>query len=385
MQVSFTKNALNSVPPKEKRYPIQDVKTPGLCLMVYPSGNKVFVLRRWIQGRQERIKIGNFGDITIEQARKMASMHNAVIGSGQNPATERKKQKQEWTFRELYDRYYLDYASTRTKDPEANKKMMELHVFPVIGSRKISEITKEHIRTLFSTIVGKRKPTTASRVIRVVKAVFNYGNRNEYFTIINPCIGLHPVKSVSRDRFLSNKELKMFFHAANQEDQLFRDFFLLLLYTGARKSNVLGMKWEDLRLDLKQWRIPDGITKNKDVNIVNLSDLALEVLKTRYEKNRGEASRSAYVFPGSGKHGHLKDPKKAFERVRRRMGVEDFRMHDLRRTLGSYMAISGSSLLTIGKALNHKSLTSTEIYARLSQAAILDAINIASKAMNSNR
>lgn len=94
-----------------------------------------------------------------------------------------------------------------------------------------------------------------------------------------------------------------------------------------------------------------------------------------------ELSEVTFVFPGESMDGYLKDPKRAFERIKKRMEVSDFRMHDLRRTLGSYMAISGASLPMIGKALNHKSQVSTAIYARLAHDAVADAIETATNAM----
>ncbi|TFF33653.1 hypothetical protein E2R66_25015 [Mucilaginibacter psychrotolerans] len=93
---------------------------------------------------------------------------------------------------------------------------------------------------------------------------------------------------------------------------------------------------------------------------------------------------TSHVFPSEKTDGHLKDPKKAVKRIKTHMGVLDLRIHDLRRTLGSYTAINGTSLLIIGKALNHKSQVSTTIYARLSQDPVLSAINIASDFIKSN-
>lgn len=107
--------------------------------------------------------------------------------------------------------------------------------------------------------------------------------------------------------------------------------------------------------------------------------MAVEILTRRKEKNAKLETPSLYVFPGIGKARHLKDPKKAFQRIRERMGVFDIRIHDLRRTLASYMVINGTSLPIIGKALNHKSQDSTSIYARLSQDPVKDAVN---KAVN---
>ncbi len=139
------------------------------------------------------------------------------------------------------------------------------------------------------------------------------------------------------------------------------------------------MKWTGIEFLFKRWRISDDETKNKEVNLVMLPDQAMVILERRFRENQKLAPPSEYVFPGTGERGHLHDPKKAFKRIKKRMEVSDFTMHDLRRTLGSYMAISGASLPIIGAALNHKSYDSTEIYARLSKEPVLEAVNKAVK------
>jgi integrase len=220
---------------------------------------------------------------------------------------------------------------------------------------------------------------TSNRVIALLNSVYNFATKQGYFTMANPCYGIKKFRIHSRDRFLSKEELQKFFAAIKLEKQIFQDYFSLLLYTGARKSNVLAMKWADIDFDLCRWRINHDEAKNNDVNIVALSNPSLEILHRRKAKSELFFSVSPYVFPGIGAEGYLKDPKKAFARIKKRMDIDDIRMHDLRRTLASYMAISGVSLPIIGAALNHKSHTSTEIYARLTQAPVLDAVNAAAE------
>lgn len=141
------------------------------------------------------------------------------------------------------------------------------------------------------------------------------------------------------------------------------------------------MQWTHIDFDLKRWRLPETLTKNKDVNIILLTQVVLEILIRRKAKNLRLESPSLFVFPSNGKAGHLNDPKKSFERIRNRMGTSDIRIHDLRRTLASYMAISGASLPIIGKALNHKSQNSTAIYARLSLNPVSYAVDKAVEVM----
>ncbi|UFH54796.1 site-specific integrase [Spirosoma sp. KNUC1025] len=397
----FRKDALIQLQASSKRYYMSDQKVRGLRLAVYPSGIKTFILYRKVKGVPERIKIGRFPDITIEQARSEAQRLISLITLGQTPHKDRIAERKALTFRELYEHYYEQHAIKFTKRPLANKKMMGCQVFPVFGNCKVNQITTEQIRKFHTDLANKAKPpkagrseqdarevekykgATANRLVAIISAVFNFGIRENYINTVNPCNGIRKFKTVSRDRFLTFGELESFFAALEEETELFQDFFKILLYTGARKSNVLSMQWSDINLDLKRWRIAETQTKNKDVNIIPLSEMALQILKVRNIANQKEEPPSSFVFPGTSEDGYLKDPKRAFDRIRKRMKVSDIRMHDLRRTLGSYMAIGGVSLPIIGKALNHKSQVSTAIYARLSNDPILDAVNKASKLMNS--
>lgn len=383
--VTFKKESINQLVPSEKRYHITDSKIPGLQLVVYPTGVKTFVLYRKIQGIPERVKIGRYPDITIEQARKQAQRLASVITLGGNPHKDKIAERREMTFKDLYNEYYQHHALKFTKRPLDNKKMMEHQVFPIFGNHKISNITSDKIRHLHSKIGENRTGATANRMVAIISAVFNFGIREKIIDCVNPCTAVRKYKTVSRDRFLNFQELEAFYIALEEENDLFRDFFKILLFTGARKTNVLNMRWADINMDLKRWRIPENETKNGDINIVPLSESALNILKNRAYLNINSKAPSPYVFPGESQDGYLKDPKRAFNRIRKRMKIYDIRIHDLRRTMGSYMAISGASLPMIGKALNHKSQVSTAIYARLSQDPVLEAVNMASKLLLRNQ
>ncbi len=134
------------------------------------------------------------------------------------------------------------------------------------------------------------------------------------------------------------------------------------------------MRWEDINFDRSEWRIAE--TKNGTPQTVTLSPEAIEVLR-----NRIPAEATIFVFPGIGKQGHLAEPKKGWQRILDRAGISDLRIHDLRRTLGSWQAKQGASLAIIGKSLNHKNQSTTAIYARLDLDPVRDSVNSATSAM----
>lgn len=161
----------------------------------------------------------------------------------------------------------------------------------------------------------------------------------------------------------------------SEENETARDFLKMLLFTGARKTNTLMMRWEHIDFTEKVWRIPD--TKNKAPHTVPLSPQAMEILEKRKKSKVAE-----WVFPGEGEAGHLIDPKKAWQRILRKSGMKNIVMHDLRRTFGSWQtAVNGANLMVIGKSLGHKSPQSTQIYAHLYMAPVRHSINQATNAM----
>jgi integrase len=186
------------------------------------------------------------------------------------------------------------------------------------------------------------------------------------------------IKLQSRKRFLFPDELARFRHSLEQERPDLRDFFWLLLLTGARRGNVQAMEWREINTDLQIWMIPPHKHKNGEEHIIALTDPCLAILARQRLAAHPE---SRYVFPSRSKTGHLVEPKRAWQRIIKRADLTDLRIHDLRRTLGSYMAIKGHSLPMIGQALGHKDARSTQVYARLYLDPVRKAVEGATGAM----
>jgi integrase len=175
-------------------------------------------------------------------------------------------------------------------------------------------------------------------------------------------------------------ELPRFFKALDEEQtELMRDLFATMLLTGARRANVCAMKWSDVSLEQAVWTIPHAQAKAGDQLRVHLPPPLVSLLRER--KGKAE-SDSAYVFPGrAGGPGHITEPKAAWAALLERAGIADLRLHDLRRTLGSWAAATGASLPIIGKGLGHKSQATTAIYARLNLSPVVSAFDSATQAM----
>jgi integrase len=209
----------------------------------------------------------------------------------------------------------------------------------------------------------------------MLRRIINWAIRSDRFEGANPAtkIELHPEKK--RKRFLEPAELPRLFAALKQEpsDDL-RDFVKLALWTGARKSDILSMRWQDVSLADNRWRVPET-TKTGESYDIALTPEAVEILASR------QGAAGQWVFPSRGATGHIVDLKGAWKKLLARAKITNLTQHDLRRTLGSYQAAQGASLTVIGKSLGHKSIQATSIYAQLDLDPVRESVMTATRAM----
>ncbi|MFM0063032.1 tyrosine-type recombinase/integrase [Paraburkholderia aspalathi] len=424
--INFTKESVGALPTPATRAEYADGggrgSVNGLLLRVTPTGIKSFcVLKRIKGGKLERFTLGRFPDLTIEQARRKATDILSTVAAGDNPAEVRRAIKGELTFAQMFEEYRRRHAEGSKRTWREDVQRFEDYLRAPIGGKKLSKVERRDIRAIHEEITKGGHATTANRVLALISSVFGKAIEWEYAEA-NPATGIKRNKERSRDRFIQSDELPRFFASlAEEPNAVMRDFFLVALLTGARRSNVASMRWVDVSLERAEWRIER--TKNDDPQTVALSPEALQILADRYEAAEADED---YVFPGEGKHGHIVEPKSAWRRIfdrdeltqlvariqesgatfeqkdgesvtsglaRARQQAEtlgirtdgaripDLRIHDLRRTLGSWQAAAGASLAVIGKSLNHRTVTATAIYARLNLDPVRDSVNRATSAM----
>jgi integrase len=320
--------------------------------------------------------------MTVEQARKAAAEVNAEIENGANPAEARRVFKSEPTLSEFFAEYG-DRHGAKKRTWKDDQQRFRDYLQPPLGQKKLTTITRDMVARVLSDAEKAGKSTATVRNIRALASgLFSKAVEwNHLHT--NPAQGVTVTgRKVSRDRFLQADELPRFFAAlAAESNQDMRDFILLALLTGARRANLCAMHWKEIDLTDGLWRIPR--TKNDEPQTVTLCPEAVTILEARRE-----AIKDGFVFPGTGKSGHIEEPKKAVVRVMERAGIPYGRtvpngvtLHDLRRTLGSWQARTGASLTIIGKSLNHKSQQATAIYARLDLDPVRQSVNTATTAM----
>jgi integrase len=281
------------------------------------------------------------------------------------------------TLEELFSAYVTEYGKIHKRTWKNDMSTYNRHLYG-LRLRKISEITKDDLTKLHRRI-GHQTPITANRVIELISSVYNWARNEKNWEGTNPTTGIKPFKERRRSRFLDADELSRFLVAvAAVPKATVRDYFIVSLFAGARKDNVLSMQWSEVKWERSVWEIPAHKSKNKEILTVPLMPIVLDVLARRRDTPDADPQ---FVFPGRGKTGHLVDPAHPWKRLLACAGITDFRIHDMRRTYGSWQAMQGVSLPIIGASLGHRSLTATQIYARLHMDSVHAGVQRGTEAM----
>jgi len=377
----FTDERLRKILPADagKRTFYYDEATSGLRLAVTDKGTKTFQFQAWSPEKQRPIgqTLGRWPAMPLQEARNKAIALLAAIRDGEDPELDKQQRRETLTMAELLEIYMREHSRPHKKSWRDDEGKIRLHLNPTFGKRLVTEITTEMVRSWHSGLCKIMTPAAANRHLALLKVVYNATLPD----IPNPCRIVKMYKEHSRDRFLQPDELGRFFQAVEAErtegSPDIADYVLLSLHTGARRSNVLAMQWKDIDFNLLQWRIPGEQSKNDSIMLVPLIGEVLELLN-----RRRQTTSSVFVFPGLGKTGHLLEPRKGWLRILRRADLDGVRLHDLRRTMGSYQTIGGASTAIVGRTLGHKNPTSTLVYARMTLDPVREAMEKAVALMN---
>jgi len=371
----FTTARLRDLPaPAKGRVYHHDARTPGLTLCVTAKGSRTWYFVKWVAGRSTRVRLGKFPELGLDAARDVARELTGDVARGKDPHAERRARSEAPTLRDLFD-HWSAHRGKRKKTYPDDVRQFEKYLRPWHG-RRLDTIDKAAVQAWHSRMGEQHGPVMANRTRALLSAMYGVAADLGYDGP-NPCNGVPKFRETSRERFLQPAELRRFFEALAAEEPLWRDLFLICLFTGARRGNVAGMEWAEIDLDRGVWFLPGEKTKNGEPMVVVLPEPALVVLRARQRTANGHR----WVFPVKSASGHVEDPRKAWDRVLRRSGIVDLRMHDLRRSLGSWQAAAGASLSIIGASLGHRDPKATAVYARLQLDPVRASVEQATRAM----
>lgn len=381
-------------PAPASRQEIPDGLLTGLYLVRQPSQALSWAVRYRHAGQPRKLTLGAYPALSLEAARDIGQKALRKAAEGRDPAREKQTEKDEAkrkaaeevrgqrdlfenVAREFIERYAKPNAVRKNKpdawqetgrilglrpDPDDATKLVERggDVIPRWRGRKIQEITKRDVITLLDEVQDRGAPVMANRTLAAVRKLFNWAVSRDIIAA-SPCAGVSPPASEnSRDRILTDDELRFAWNAAGKEGWPFGPIVKIMILTGQREGEVAGMRRTELDLtgDNKLWTLPPGRVKNNERHTVPLPGAAVDIINSLPNiKTMG-----GFVFAG-----HEGKPVSGFSRAKDRIDeaiaeaaekpLPDWVFHDLRRTVASGMARLGIQLPVIEKVLNHKSGT----------------------------
>ena len=408
-RVKLTDRAVKAAKPEAKRYILWDTDKKGFGLRVEPSGHKSFVVRYRVNGggrsaprKQLRIRAAPGEDLSADAARKIANRVLADVAHGNDPQGELASKRKEMTVSMLCELYLLEGGEAKKASTIATDKGRILrHIEPLLGRRLISEVSGTDVEKFMRDVAhGKTKidvktkkrgraiveggKGTAARTVGLLGGIFTFAVRRKLLPM-NPVRGVKRYADKKGERFLSGQELATLGETlrtfeADGANYAAISIIRLLAFTGARKTEITGLRWSEVDLERSCLRLEDSKTGAKVVPLGPPALAVLSGLKTQ--------ERTKFVFPSEIEGKAFQGTEKVWRKIRATAGLPDVRLHDLRHSFASVGLMSGDSLPLIGKLLGHKDVKTTARYAHLADdplkaAAARISTNIAAS-MNGN-
>lgn len=386
----ITKRTVDALKPTGKRFTLMDTQLKGFCVRVSAAGGKVYGYRYRVgggrSGRDRWLSIGPHGTITPDQARNIAQGWASKVATGGDPASDRDAKRIAPTVSELLDRYLSDHVDRKNKASTAKnvRNQVSRYIRPMLGNLKVADVTRADISKFHSNLAST--PYAANRVLALLSKAFGlsevWGMRPDH---TNPCTRVERFDEKPRERFLSEQEFATLgevlaqakagpLHVHDRSRPVAINpqaitAIRLLIFTGARVSEILGLRWEWINYDAQLAELPDSKTGKKQLYF---PPAALTVLRDLDCPSNG---MGFVIRGGAGDNPELplvniKDP---WAYIRNAAGLEGVRLHDLRHSFASTAVAGGMSLPMIGALLGHADVKTTARYAHLSDDPLREA------------
>jgi integrase len=375
----ITKRGVDAARARSADNYLWDRDLPGFGLKVTPAGRKVYLVQYRLggrNGRTRRVTIGQHGELTPTSARTEAKRLLGEIAAGRDPADERDKTKADKSLAVVLEQFMAGHVRPKLKasTAEGYQRVARLYVLPCLGRYPIGDVKRGDIARLHHDM--RDKPYQANSTLAMLSKFFGWAEKHGLRPDgSNPCRHIEKYREGRRERFLSQAEMSRLGDALREAEQdkscspWVVAAIRLLTLTGARRNEILTLRWEHVSEEHGCLMLPDSKTGRK---AVRLSPPALALLQAipRLEGN-------PYVICGERPGRHLVNIEKPWRRIRAAAKLDDVRLHDLRHSFASVAASGGQSLVVIGKLLGHSQPATTARYAHLAD----DPVRAASDAV----
>lgn len=362
----LTKRLIDATAPRKTEVVTWDTELRGFGFRVRPSGHRSFIVQyRNAQGRTRKVKVGEHGRLTPDEARREARLILAEVERGGDPAEALQRERQADSMRELVAAYLERHLIPKKRPSTVREytRLLEKVILPRLGNRKVADVTRRDVETLHRDL--RSTPTQANRALALISSLMVYAERVESRPAgSNPCRYIEKYPEAPRGRYPSPAELARLGEVLAEAERTGSGHpsailaIRLLALSGMRRGEVLSLKWEDVDF---QRSVADLPTSKTGAKRVSLGAPVLELL-SRAVRTEG----NPYVISGERPGAALVGLQKIWERLRHLAGLDDVRLHDLRHGYASVGAAGGESLLVIGRLLGHATSAMTERYSHLS-------------------
>jgi integrase len=359
-------------PPLKGKQITPDSEVPGFGIRVTANGARSYVLRYTTRaaGRERTYTIGDATVWRTTDAREKARELRREVEDGGDPLGAIEDERAAPTMLDLIERFRAEHLPRKRPSTRGDyERMLANHIGPHFGQQtKIADVRFEDIDALHRKITSTGSTYAANRCVAVLSKMFNLAVRWR-MRPDNPAKGIERNTEFHRRRYLSGDELVALTKAlAKHFDKGAADAIRLLLLTGARRGEVLAMRWADVADGV--WSKLPSSTKQKDHHQVPLSAPAQQLLA---EIRKRQRPRAPFVFPGDGATGHRVELKRDWAALCKAAGIEGLRIHDLRHSYASQAISGGASLALVGALLGHSNPITTSRYAHLMRDPLKEA------------
>jgi len=350
-------------PPARGQVNYIDVTLPGFSLRVAAGGAKRWIVTYHRGGRVRRVTFGRYPLMSLADARAKAKQLLGAVMQGHDPAAEKQAARNAPSFSHLVHEYLERHAKPKKRSWKKDDYMLRKYVPEAWYQMKVAEITRRDIRAHLEALAD-HVPAQANRTLALLRTVFNFAVSRDMIAA-SPCARIErPAQDRARDRVLTADEIRRVWAALVDESAQTTALFKLYFLTAQRGGELRTMAWVDLDLASGWWTVPAERAKNKLAHRVPLSSPAMAVLQ---ELAAQRVEGSPWVFPSESGTGYREDVQRAVASIRECSGVEDFRPHDIRRTVATFLTSElGVSRLVVSKLLNHVETGVTKVYDRAS-------------------
>jgi integrase len=337
---------------------------PGFGLRVTDRGAKSWVVMFRLGGRKmpkRRLTLGSYPKLSLAEARERAREALSQVARGCDPIVENKQKQDVAMFESVAAEFIERHAKPKNRGWKHQENEIKHDLLPHWRHRNIASISRSDVLYVLDLVSDRASPVKANRTLALIRKLFNWCLERGILNVSPAATVRPPGKEVSRDRVLSDYEIRHVWAACDDLGYPFGPVFQLLLATGQRRDEIGFLRWQDIDEDAAVWTVPKEISKNKTANEVPLSRLAMQIIGDlpRYKD-------CELVFPAANRSGK---PISGYSKAKRRLdaAIAEFRtqneklamppwwLHDLRRTAASSMARLGVAPHVIERVLNHKS------------------------------